>query len=74
MISVIFLGAIALVTGVLALLASQGTLASGLNSVSKLSHIGIVNSSLMIAGGAIVFMMGLAAWTCHLRKTQIQQH
>lgn len=70
---VIFLGALSLVTGVLALLASQGSLPSGINSISNLTRIGIVNSSLMIGGGIIIFLMGVAAWTCHLHRTRVVQ-
>lgn len=70
---VIFLGAVTLAVGVLSLLASQGVLPNGMNSIAKLAVLGVVNSSLMVVGGALIFILGVAAWVCHLHKSRVQQ-
>jgi hypothetical protein len=70
---VIFLGAVALTVGVLSLLASQGVLPNGMNSIAKLAVLGVVNSSLMVAGGVLIFILGVAAWVCHLHKSRVRQ-
>jgi len=70
---VIVIGAVALVTGVLALLASKGVLPSSVNSLMQLAKIGEVNSYLMICGGFSLFVLGIVAWTCHLRKEHLAE-
>ncbi len=67
-ISVIALGFIAIVVGVLALLASKGVLPYNINVTMRLSQLGVVNSSLIIGGGAILFALGTSALVCQLRK------
>lgn len=64
-ISVIVIGAIALVTGVLALLASHGAAPQGLNS---LSAIGEMNSYLMVIGGGILFGFSVVSFACLVQK------
>ncbi len=64
---VVVIGAIALVTGVLSLLASNGVLPHGMNSIAVLAQIGMVNSSLMAGGGLSLFVFGLVAWACQHR-------
>lgn len=67
---VIAIGAIACITGFLSLLASQGILPNGFNSLIYLAKVGTVNSVLMISGGFLFFVLGIAAWTCHLLREQ----
>lgn len=65
---VIVIGAIALVTGVLALLAVKGVLPHNINSMAQLAKIGEVNSALMTGAGFLLFALGIVAWTCHVHK------
>ena len=65
---VVVIGAIALVTGVLSLLASNGVLPHSMNSITVLAQIGMVNSSLMAGGGLALFLFGIVAWACQHRN------
>lgn len=65
---VIAIGAIACITGFLSLLASQGILPNGFNSLIYLAKVGTVNSILMITGGFLFFVLGIVAWTCNLLR------
>ena len=65
---VVVIGAVGMGTGALSFLVSQGVPIQGLGS---LASIGPVNSGLMLGVGFFLFAVGSAAWTCHLRKEQI---
>jgi hypothetical protein len=64
----IILAAITAVVGVLALLASKGALTGRMSSISDLSVIGEVNSYVMLSGGIALFVLGILAWSCQLKR------
>ena len=64
----IFLAAVVVITGILALMASKGALPTSMSAIAKLSVIGEVNSYVMLSGGIILFVLGVVSWSCHLRK------
>jgi hypothetical protein len=68
----IVLAAIVVVAGILALMASKGALPGTMDSISKLSVIGEVNSYVMLGGGTVLFVLGILAWSCQLRKENMQ--
>lgn len=63
----IVLAAIAIVAGILALMASKGTLPNGMSAITHLSTIGEVNSYVMLGGGIVLFVLGILAWSCQLQ-------
>jgi hypothetical protein len=64
----VFLAAVIVTVGVLALLASQGSIPPNLSAIGKFSVIGVPNSYMMIAAGIALFILGIASWICHLSK------
>jgi hypothetical protein len=64
----ILLAAVAIIAGSLALMASKGTLPPSIYSLNKLSVIGEANSFVMLGGGIILFILGVLAWSLHLKK------
>ncbi|MEZ5315485.1 MAG: hypothetical protein R3E91_04670 [Chlamydiales bacterium] len=60
----IFTSAISMIIGFFALMASKGLMqtALGLNAFTHLGQIGLLNSSLMLSGSTILFIMSLSGW------------
>jgi hypothetical protein len=67
----IVLAAIVVIAGILALMATKGALPGGMDSVSKLGVIGEVNSYVLMGGGISLFVIGILAWSCQLRKESL---
>ncbi|HEY4831777.1 MAG TPA: hypothetical protein VIH61_04365 [Waddliaceae bacterium] len=67
-VATIVLATIVVVTGILALMVCKGALPSKMTSVASLYVIGEVNSYGMLGGGIALFVLGILAWSCHLKK------
>lgn len=67
----IVLAAVVVIAGILALMATKGALPGGMDSVSRLGVIGEVNSYVLMGGGISLFVIGILAWSCQLRKENL---
>ena len=67
-VATIILAAVVVVAGILALMASKGTLPFGWEPFSKMKIIGELNSYLMIGGGISLLFLGLFSWNFQIRK------
>lgn len=68
----VVLAAVTVIVGILALMAVKGAIPG--EQINPLSVIGEVNSYVMISGGALLFILGLLAWSCQLHKEGQQAH
>lgn len=67
-VATIVLATLVVVIGILALMAVKGALPVGFKAISNLNLIGEVNSYVMVGGGITLFVLGILAWYCQIRK------